>query len=104
MEGIEVKISGKSYPCRMTMGAMLRFKRITGREVSDVQLNAASDMAVLLYCCTASACNADGVAFEMDCDTFCDRIDPESMNAMSASIAGPDNSDAEAADEQKKSD
>lgn len=86
MAGIEVRIGDASYPCRMTMGAMLRFKRITGHEVSEMPEGSVSEMAVLLYCCTASASNADGVRFEMDCDTFCDRIDPESMDAMAAAI------------------
>ncbi|MCR5841959.1 MAG: hypothetical protein K6G86_07770 [Bacteroidales bacterium] len=104
MIGAEVKIGGKSYPCRMTMGAMLRFKRITGREVSEANMGSVSDLAILFYCCTASACNADGVPFDMNCDTFCDRIDPESMDAMSASISGADNSDPDGTAEQKKSD
>ena len=99
MDGIEVRIGEASYPCRMTMGAMLRFKRITGHEVSEMPEGSVSEMAVLLYCCTASASNADGVRFEMDCDTFCDRIDPETMEAMSAAVQG----DAEPDDGQKKS-
>ena len=33
---IEVKINGKSYPCRPTMGAMLRFKKETGKEVTEI--------------------------------------------------------------------
>ena len=100
MAGIEVKIGNASYPCRMTMGAMLRFKRITGHELAEMPDGSVSEMVILLYCCTASASNADGVPFEMDCETFCDRIDPDSMEAMSAAIQG-DAGDGD--DAQKKS-
>lgn len=42
--------------------------------------------ATLLYCCTASACSADGVAFGLELDEFCDLIGPEDMERMSAGI------------------
>ena len=33
MPKIEIMINGKAYPCRQTMGAMLRFKQETGKSV-----------------------------------------------------------------------
>jgi hypothetical protein len=36
MKKIEVTINGEAFPCRPTMGAMLRFKRETGKEVVDI--------------------------------------------------------------------
>ena len=35
MAKIEVTINGAKYPCRPTMGAMLRFKKETGKTVSE---------------------------------------------------------------------
>ena len=35
MAKIEVTINGTAYPCRPTMGAMLRFKKETGKEVTE---------------------------------------------------------------------
>ena len=52
---------------RMTMGAMLRFKRETDRDVSEIGTDV-SLMVTFLFCCVASACNADGVAFDLDID------------------------------------
>ena len=43
-------MAGKEYPCRQTMGAMLRFKRETGREVTDMTYGV-SDLCTYLYCC-----------------------------------------------------
>ena len=69
-------IGGKSYPFRMTMGALLRFKRATGKEISEMGGN--SELVVsLLYCCVVAACNADGVEFTMYYDTFADSLTME---------------------------
>ena len=57
---------------RMTMGAMLRFKRETDRDVSEIGTDV-SLMVTFLFCCVASACNADGVAFDLDIDKFAER-------------------------------
>ena len=35
MAKIEVTINGAKYPCRPTMGAMLRFKKETGKMPSE---------------------------------------------------------------------
>lgn len=86
MGTVEVKIGGRAYPCRMTMGAMLRYRRLTGKEVSEMQNGSVSELATLLYCCTASACSADGVEFGMSLDEFCDNIGPEDMDQMSTGI------------------
>ena len=62
MKNIEIVVNGKAYPCRQTMGAMLRFKRETDKEVTEMS-GGLSDACAYLYCCTASACKADGVEF-----------------------------------------
>ncbi len=99
MGKVEVVINGESYPCRITMGAMLRFKRETGKEISEVRDEDVSDLAVLLYCCVKSACNADGREFKYGLEEFCDAVDADVMEAMQQALtesATPD-------DGQKKS-
>ena len=93
MGTVEVKIGGKVYPCRMTMGAMLRYRRLTGKEVSEMEGGSVSELATLLYCCTASACSADGVEFGLELDEFCDLIGPEDMERMSAGIRTEESGD-----------
>ena len=46
---VTITINGQAYPCRQTMGAMLRFRRETGREVTQMGADALSDMAVYLW-------------------------------------------------------
>lgn len=38
---------------------------------------------VFLWCCTASACNADGVEFGMGLEDFADRLDPTQLQLLS---------------------
>lgn len=70
----------------MTMGAMLRFKRETGREVSEMDEKSLSDLMTLLWCCVASASRADNLSFSYSLEDFCDKIDPEDMERMQSSI------------------
>ena len=39
---ITISIDGKEYPCRPTMGAMLRFKEQTGKDISEISGGVAS--------------------------------------------------------------
>ena len=96
MKNIEIVVNGKAYPCRQTMGAMLRFKRETGKEVTEMS-GGLSDACAYLYCCTASACKADGVEFSMSLMEFADSIAPddltewaEAVNATAANAPGDD--------------
>ena len=77
-----ILINGKEYPVRMTMGAMLRFKRETGRDVSEVKRTDAADMVVLLWCMVASACSADKVPFELGLEDFADALTPEALTLL----------------------
>ena len=96
-KSVTIEVKGVSYPCRMTMGAMLRFKRETGREVSELDSTCLSDLAVLLWCCVASAASADGLDFSLSLLDFCDRLSEADMAAMVTVLQG------EETGEQKKS-
>lgn len=67
--------------------------------------DALSDMAVYLWCCVRSACQADGVAFDMDLMTFLDSLAPEDLTRWSEQAGGEAaTSEEDAADDkaQKK--
>lgn len=105
MSKIEIKIDGKAYPCRQTMGAMLRFKKETGKEVTEIN-NSLSDMCAYLYCCTASACKKDGVEFDMSLMDFADSLTPEDLNGWTEAVNGTaaqTPTDTEDAGDEKKS-
>lgn len=75
---------GKSYPCRITLGAMRRYKRETGKDADSIV--GASDLAVFIWCCCVSTCNADGIEFGVSLDDFCDRLDMSAAEAFSKAI------------------
>ncbi len=77
-----IVIGGRELPCRITMGAMLRFKRETGKDVSKMNPDETSDMITFMWACTASACNADRVEFGMSLEEFADRLDPAELNTF----------------------
>lgn len=106
MAKIEITINGKHYPCRQTMGAMLRFKQETGREITDIEQGNFSDICTFLWCCVVSACKHDGVEFGLSLMDFADSIDPDTMTAWNDAIQGEApaaEADADGADAEKKS-
>ena len=102
MAKIEVTINNVAYPCRPTMGAMLRFKKETGKEVTELQNGSFSDLCVYLYCCVASACAADKVAFDMPLMDFADALNPEDMTQWAEQVQAQTTGDT-GDDEEKKS-
>ena len=102
MSKVEITINGVAYPCRPTMGAMLRFKKETGREVTEIETTSLSDLCTYLWCCIKSACRADGVEFELSLMDFADSITPENMDEWVQSVSEQTNT-AEEAEGEKKS-
>lgn len=86
----EILIYGKKLPMRMTMGAILRFKRMTGKEMEEIG-NDVTLLVTFMYCCVVSACNANGVEFGMDLDKFADGLGVDDMNVFAETLtAAPD--------------
>lgn len=75
----KILYKGRELPCRVTMGAMVRFKRESGRDVSTIQDGDIADLILLLWCCIKSACNADGETFDVSFDLFADSMDPDAL-------------------------
>lgn len=85
---MKIRVGGKEYPCRVTMGAMVRFKNETGKDVSKLERTNISELVLFVYCCVKSACNADKVAFGYDFETFADLMEPESVNSFYEDMGG----------------
>ena len=92
---IEVTINNKVYPCRPTMGAMLRFKKETGKEVTEISDKSVTDLCTYLYCCVASACAADKIAFDMSLIDFADNLNAEDLTEWTAQMTAQLNEGAE---------
>lgn len=102
MPKVTVTIDGKEYPCRPTMGAMLRFKKETGKEVTELQNGSFSELCTYLYCCVASACAHDKIPFTLSLMDFADALTPEDMTEWAKQVQG-DSSTDNAGDDEKKS-
>lgn len=103
---VEIIVNGEAYPCRPTMGAMLRFKRETGREVTEIQSESFSDMCTYLWCCITSASKHDGKKFDMPLMDFADSITPDDMTEWANSLReGKEEADTDTPDSgsEKKS-
>lgn len=103
-KAINIQIGDRTYPFRMTLGAMLRFKRVSGKEVSEIDETNTEEVAQLLYACIASSSAADKVPFSLSFDEFCDLATVQDITEMQALLAQPDPVEdaGEGAGEEKK--
>ena len=103
---INIQVGEKTYPFRMTLGAMLRFKRLTGKEATELNQDSVEEVASLLYACLASASAADKIPFSLTFDELADLLSTEDMENMMTLITEPAEQPAEqpgdGAGEQKK--
>ena len=74
------------------MGAFVRYKNLTGKELRDVDMQTATseELMAYFYCCVASACSADNVQFDYTFLRFCDVLEPDKIAEMSARLNGAD--------------
>lgn len=82
-----IRINNNEYPCRVTMGAMVRFKRESGKDIQQVDQTDVELMLLFLWCCVKSACNADGVGFDLSFETFTDLIEPDDFSNFFTEVA-----------------
>ena len=86
MKRIEININGTAYPCSPTMGAMLRFKQETGREITEIEANSFTDLCTYLWCCVVSAAKREGKTFDMSLMDFADNLTPDDMAAWNEAV------------------
>lgn len=104
MAKIEITINGEAYPCYQTMGAMLRFKQETGREVTDINVESFTDLVTYIWCCIVSACKRTGKQFDMSLMDFADAVTPEDMAEWTDHVLQqPANTENEPKTDEKKS-
>lgn len=87
------------------MGAMLRFKRETGKEATTVDGSSLTDLVTYVWCCALSASALEGEPLKMSLEDFADRLQPADIEAWSKQMAeenASDDDDAEDVDDDKK--
>lgn len=101
MKQVTITVDGQEWPCRPTMGAMLRFKRETGHEITEIEGNNLTDICTYLWCCVKSASSADGKPFELSLLEFADRIDKNDLVNWASLIGGDDSAPADGKGKKK---
>lgn len=94
MKEVTINVDGQQWPCRPTMGALLRFRQETGYEVTEIKGDSLTDVCTYLWCCVKSASSADGKQFDLSLIDFADRIDQSDLVAWSSMISGEESADA----------
>lgn len=102
MKRIEITINGTAYPCSPTMGAMLRFKQETGREITEIDPSSFTDLCTYLWCCVASAAKREGKPFDLSLMEFADSLTSEDMTEWSMAIAADADAGDDAPGEKKR--
>ena len=86
MKKIEITINGIAFPCSPTMGAMLRFKKETGKEITEIDASSFTELCTYLWCCVASASKREGKEFNFSLLDFADNISPDDMGAWTEAV------------------
>lgn len=78
-----ITINGTSYPLVMTMGAFLEFKRLTGREATEVSSESISDTLTLLHCILKSGQKREGYSYPYaSADELACMLTPDDLKAI----------------------
>ncbi|MDE5976680.1 MAG: hypothetical protein K2G69_09040 [Muribaculaceae bacterium] len=100
---IAINVNGEAYPCYQTAGAMLRFKDLTGDEISRLKGTDISGMIKFLWCCVVSACCREKMEFPLTLMEFADSIGPDELKEWQDAIQEGSAEVADDVEGQKKS-
>lgn len=95
-----ITINSISYPCFPTMGAIVRFRDLTGREITEIKPHEVSAVCRYLYCVVLSACRRTNTPFDVSEEEFLDALTPEDINRWASTFAA-DEDEALAAEDEK---
>ncbi|MEG1345886.1 MAG: hypothetical protein RSC78_04070 [Acidaminococcaceae bacterium] len=84
------------------MGAMLRFKKETGKEVTEVTVNDFTDLCTYLWCCVSSASAHDKIEFNLPLMEFADALSPEDMTVWALQMQDKSTNKGSAKVEKKR--
>lgn len=103
MNKTEITIDNKTYPCRLTMGAYLRYKRETGKDFTEDKVDNAS-VCTLMWCSAVSSTKHDlQMDFPLSLEEFADSIDPATAGLwFTNAMEGVTKATEEAVEEKKR--
>lgn len=96
-----ITIKGQSIPCYKTMGAYLKYKELTGTEVSAMKGDI-TELVTYLYCLCSSASAAEGSPLAASLQEFADSLPLDDFNAWVAAFLEESAEAAKAAEPKQK--
>lgn len=82
---------------------MLRFKDLTGKEVTEIEANSISDLIKFLWCCAVSACAREKKPFPLSLMDFADSLDQAHLTEWQKAMLEAQREEQRLSEEQKKS-
>jgi peroxiredoxin family protein len=77
-----IKINKKEYPIRVTMWALLTFKRDKGKPVTDLKQDDLEEMLYYSWLCVRGACMQDAVTFDMDFEEYVKQVEGDPLEVL----------------------
>lgn len=99
IDSVEITVNGVAYSCKPTMGAMLRFKEETGKEINQMD-GGFTDMCIYLWCCIKSAAARENKEFSLSVMEFADGVTPAEIQEWTALLRGKLRKEQEGFDEK----
>lgn len=84
-----VLTTGESLPTEPSLGAMLLFRKETGREATEANLASLEDVSALLWANTKAACDVAGIEFRYDVQQFANRVSPQALSEWTRAQFSP---------------
>lgn len=91
---MEVKFNGDVYPFSLTMGAIIDFQHLTGKDAASLSGDDIEGMVAICYCSIKSSSRAEGKDFPYSFQQFADLLTVEELNEMSAHFSAQQESEA----------
>lgn len=87
----KITIRGIEYPCRITIGAMVAYKRETGEDVSSFKGDDMEKLGLLVFHSLRSTCRACSIDFPFSsADEILDYIDMgDASSLLDIGVGGP---------------
>ena len=83
---ITVSTGGKKYDVELTLGACREYRRISGKEISEIR--GVTDIAEMLYACAVSTGRRRGRPVEVSLEEFCDGLPMDVVGPFTELLEG----------------
>lgn len=104
MERRVFRYKGEDLPARITMGALRRFEKETGRDFLKIQASlSGSDLGIMLWCSVKSQTRAEKIRFDEDLEEFLDNVTPDEVSHWYVGTGQVEESETDEEGSKKKS-